>query len=399
MAVTDPQLNDYYVIKLNNRVWPIIICDETRMSVSEHDRRTGEDELAVVVLSCRQYHWVNLVDLRPYNPEIDYAAVTKFTCHADGPALAAEEEKRQRAFKEDVPKMEPAHFWQNFIAQEKPAARLFSARRMNSTSTSSSSSGLSEVSLRRNERKRSSSPTLDTTRMPEKRLTAAQREVLTYSEGPVARRFDTHEKIVELRARISDLEYIAVVGSRQLPVRVSKLGVQRIRVLHSSLYPSKDYGDYLPLTMIIPQITAKEFGLVVDFLAIRKFYPKLNQLPPRFEDEADDDIDSIIDAAKTISLAYHAASWLRMSDLQADSMDKLHAMGAMEGPALIGLEAGSHGCDAWGMERQSSLHEIAVKGMARDYLEIMRVAGPQLSKHLGKKPSLAEEIARRRRAG
>ncbi|OQO10775.1 hypothetical protein B0A48_04075 [Cryoendolithus antarcticus] len=398
MTKADPQLDQTYVIKLNGQVWPVVVCYEERMPDRELERRQEKHQVAVIVLGYRQYCWVNPANLRTYNPDINHAAVTKSTSYDEGSSLAAQEEKRCIAFKQDAPMLKDANFWHNYIHQEKVAAPMLLSRQSRSISTSPTNSGRSchsETRPKVTARKRSASPTLDACREPKRRLSQPQRDALTAGEGPVSYHFPTHEDIVALKDEATDHEYIAVVGRRALPLLISRLGVERVPVMKNCRFPSRDYGDYLPLTMEMPHISAKEFKAVAEFLAIGAFAPKLRELPPSIEYEEGDDLEPVIDHAKTISLAYRAASWFQMPDLQADCMKKLRHMGALSGPALMGLEAGSRGCDQWGMEERSSLHGLALHGLARDFFKIMEIDGVVLSTYLQEKKSPMMEITRR----
>nr|OQO25974.1 hypothetical protein B0A51_07691 [Rachicladosporium sp. CCFEE 5018] len=398
MTKLDPQLNQTYVIKLNGQVWPVVVCYEERMPDRVLERRQEKHQVAVIVLGYRQYCWVNTANLRTYNPDNNYAAITKLASYDEGSSLAAQEEKRRVAFKQDAPMLKDANFWHNYIDQEKLAAPMLFSRQSRSISTSptnSSRSRHSETRPKATARKRSASPSLDACREPKRRLSQAQMDALTAGEGPLSYHFPTHEDIVALRDEATDYEYIAVVGRRALPILVSKVGVERVPTLKNCLYPSQDYGDYLPLTMEMPQISAKEFKAVAEYLAVGAFAPKLRHLPEAIDFEEGDDIELVIDSAKMISLAYHAASCLQIADLQADCIRKLRHMGALSGPALMGVEAGSRGCDQWGMEERSSLHELALRGLARDFFKIMEIDGVVLSTYLQEKKGPMMEIARR----
>ncbi|OQO07926.1 hypothetical protein B0A48_06718 [Cryoendolithus antarcticus] len=394
----DPQLDQTYVIKLNGQVWPVVVCYEECMPDRELERRQEKHQVAVIVLGYRQYCWVSPANLRTYNPNMNYAAVTRLTSYYEGSSLAAHEEKRRIAFRQDAPMLKDANFWHNYIDQEKVAAPMLFSRQSRSTSTSptnSSRSRHSETRPKITAPKRSASPSLDACREPKRRVSQAQMDALTAGEGPLSYHFPTHEDIVALRDEATVYEYIAVVGRRALPILVSKVGVERVPTLKNCLYPSLNYGDYLPLTMTMPQISAKEFKAVAEYLAVGAFAPKLRHLPEAIDFEQGDDIELVIDHAKTISLTYHAASWFRMPDLQADCMKKLRRMGALSGPALMGVEVGSRGCDAWGTEERSSLHQLALHGLARDFFKIMEIDGVVLSNFLQKKKSPMMEVTRR----
>ncbi|KAK6429440.1 hypothetical protein LTR95_014412 [Oleoguttula sp. CCFEE 5521] len=351
--------------------------------------------------SCK---WITPGDLQEYFPDGDYIDATGSTDIDDDVAAGVIDhlqEKRRAVFKLDLPQLMDADYWDNYIVNDKAAAPLMQ-RRISSTSTSPASpsrSYCSGTALNDDGSMSWSRPSSKSDGQRKRKFSTVQDDNIADSNSTVRlSKPEVNRAIIAQRAKSADHEYIVIAGSRSILKVVPRPAARRIDVLTGMVRHNGAYGHYISLTITMPQITAKGFKAVAEYLSSGEFHPELNCLPAAIDFQEGDETEPVVQAAKDIALAYHASSWLQMGHLQADCMRKLRYMGALSGLALMGVEAGSRGCDQWGMEERRSLHELALHGLARDFFKIMEIDGVLPSTYLQEKKSPMMVITRRLRA-